>query len=292
MNIEAGSEDVVTFAVVGEVGSLVREGRSADGDGLLGGGGRVVARVVIVVAGGNGKVHAHIDRSIDGPVESDGFSSAQAHIGRAPLEAFPSFALLCRLDLLDVSCDRPLDTLDHVRHGPRPIRSEDFDRVDVGLLGDSVFLAGNGAGAVRAVTIAVFIVIAQGNGLAPVSTTLKVNVFDVRAGINDVYIHTFTPIGRVQVLVERAEAQGVSMRDPGKAPGSVGFNFRILHGVNLGVFLDEVDLDANHPSAFDPTGVKGIVEITHIRMSSNLLDHLIIEVARVTEEIPDVESVL
>ncbi len=70
--LEAGGEDVGALAVVGEVGAAVVNGRGADGDGLLGGGGRVVAGVGVVVAGSDGEVDASGDGGVDGVVESAG----------------------------------------------------------------------------------------------------------------------------------------------------------------------------------------------------------------------------
>jgi hypothetical protein len=45
--------------------------------------------------------------------------------------------------------------------------------VDIGLLGDAVLLAGNGAGAVGAVAVAVDVLVAGGDGLAPAGTASK-----------------------------------------------------------------------------------------------------------------------
>lgn len=50
-NVETGSKDVDTLAIVGEVGALVTDGGGTDGDGTLSGGGRVGAGVAVVVTG-------------------------------------------------------------------------------------------------------------------------------------------------------------------------------------------------------------------------------------------------
>jgi hypothetical protein len=81
----------------------------------------------------------------------------------------------------------------------------------VSLLGDTVTLASNSAGAVSPVAVAILIGIAVRDSLAPFGAALKVNVLNVGTGINDVDVNTFTTIGGVQVLVPCAEAQRVAV---------------------------------------------------------------------------------
>lgn len=45
LDVETGSKDVIALAVVGEVGTLVSKSAGANGDSVLSGSGRVVARV-------------------------------------------------------------------------------------------------------------------------------------------------------------------------------------------------------------------------------------------------------
>ena len=73
------------------------------------------------------------------------------------------------------------------------------------LLGNTVFLAGDGAGAVSAVSVSILVLIAVGNSLAPFGAALKVNVVDVGAGVNNVDIDTLATLTVIQVLVEAAE---------------------------------------------------------------------------------------
>jgi hypothetical protein len=54
---------------VGEVGTLITNGRCTDGDSLESTSGRVAACIAVVVASSDSKVHASIDRSINGIVE-------------------------------------------------------------------------------------------------------------------------------------------------------------------------------------------------------------------------------
>ena len=55
---------------IGEVGTLITDGRSTDGDGLDSTSRRVAARITVVVARSDGKVHTSIDRSIHSIIES------------------------------------------------------------------------------------------------------------------------------------------------------------------------------------------------------------------------------
>jgi hypothetical protein len=55
---------------VGEIGTLITNGRGTDCDGLDSTSGRVIACIMVVVASSDGKVHTSIDRSVNGIVES------------------------------------------------------------------------------------------------------------------------------------------------------------------------------------------------------------------------------
>ena len=106
-------------------------------------------------------------------------------------------------------------------------------------------------------TVAVLIGIAVGDGLAPVSTALEVNVLVVCTGVDDVDIDTLTTVGRVEVLVPRAEAQGVAVRDTGKTPWGVLLRLEVVtEGVDLRVTLDVVDLSDDHVSGSTKAGTK------------------------------------
>jgi len=55
------------------------------------------------------------------------------------------------------------------------------------------------------VSVAVLIGVIGWDSLTPGCTTLKINVIDVSASIDDVYIDSITAIGRVEILVECPE---------------------------------------------------------------------------------------
>lgn len=233
-NVEAGGEDVIALSVVGEVSTLVKEGGGTDGDGVLSSSGGVVAGVGIVITSSDGEVDASIDSGVDSKVERGRFATAQAHVGSGALEAL-LLAVLGSLDGLAVSLCGVLDTLDDVGHGAGAVGAENLDSVDVGLLGDTVLLASNSAGAVGAVTVAILVGITVGDGLAPVSTILEVDVLDVGAGIDDVNIDTLTSVGGVEVFVPGTEAQRVAVGDTGKTPWGVLLGLVVIatKGVDL-----------------------------------------------------------
>jgi hypothetical protein len=242
LDVETRGEDVVALAVVGEVGTLVSKSAGTNGDSLVSGSGRVVARVGVIVACGNSEVDTSIDSSVDSLVEDGRFATAQAHVGSRALEAL-SLALLGDADLLEMRLGGVLNTLDDVGHGARAVGAEDLDGLDVCLLGHTVLLAGDGARAVCSVSVAVLICITLRDGLAPRRTTLKVDVLSVGAGVDDVDIDALATVLSVEVLVEGAEAQAVTVGDTGEAPGCVLLDLRLrAENVNLLVSLNELDL--------------------------------------------------
>jgi hypothetical protein len=75
----------------------------------------------------------------------------------------------------------------------------------VSLLGNTVLLTGDSAGAVSTVSVSILVRITAGDGLAPFGTALEVNVVDVGAGVDNVDIDTLATFAVIQVLVEAAE---------------------------------------------------------------------------------------
>lgn len=219
-DVETRGEDVVALSVVGEVRTLVKEGGGTDGDGVLSSSWGVVAGVRVVVSGSNGKVDTSVNSGVDSEVEGGGLATSQAHVGSATLEAL-LLTVLGGLDGLRVRLSSVLDALDDVGHGARAVGAEHLDGVDVRLLGNTVLLTSNSAGAVGAVAVAILVSIAVGDGLAPLGTTLKVNVLGVCASVDDVNVDALTTVGGVEVLVPGAEAQGVAVRDTSKTPWGV-----------------------------------------------------------------------
>ena len=92
-------------------------------------------------------------------------------------------------------------------------------------------------------TIAIFISITFGDGLAPVGTTFKVNMLSVGASVDDVCVNALTTILGVEVLVEGTEGKAITVRDTGQTPGSVLLNGGGFKVVDFRVLLNVVDLE-------------------------------------------------
>lgn len=252
LDVQARGEDVSALAVVGEVGTAVINGGGTDGDGVGSSSGRVVASISVVVAGGNSKVQTSVDSGVDGSIERSGLATAQGHVGNRALEAL-ALALLGSSNLLNVALSSELDAGNDVGHGTRAVRLEHLDGVNIGLLGDTVLLAGNGTRAVSTVAVAVDILITLGDGLAPVGTAVEIDVVDVGAGVNNVGINTLTTLLGVQVLVEGTEVQGLAVGDTGQTPGGAllglggarlgDLDLLVLHRVDDSVPVDVLNLE-------------------------------------------------
>jgi hypothetical protein len=210
LDVKTRSKDVVALAVVGEVGALVSESAGTNGDGVLSGSRRVVARISVVVTGGNSEVDTGVDSSVDSLVEDGRFATTQAHVGSRALEAL-SLALLGNADLLEMRLGGVLNTLDNIGHGARAVGAEDLDGLDVSLLGNTVLLAGDSARAVCSVSVAILVCITLRDGLAPRRATLEIDVVNVGAGVNDVDVNALATVLGVEILVEGAEAQAVTV---------------------------------------------------------------------------------
>jgi hypothetical protein len=254
LNVQARGEDISALSVVGEVGTLVTKGGGTNGDSLLGRGRRVVARVGVVVTGSNSEVDTNLNGSVDSHVERGGLviisnrskakmggniylATTQRHVRSRALEV----GVFLR-GLLDVRLGSPFDTLHDIGHGTRAIGAKDLDGIDVGLLRNTVLLATDSSGTVSSVSVSILIGIAGGDGLAPVSTSLEVDVLDVRAGVNNVDVDTLTTVRLVDVLVEVAKVKALLVGNTGQTPRSRVLDNGILKGVDNGVLLDIRDL--------------------------------------------------
>jgi len=265
-DVQTRGEDVSALAVVGEVSTLISQGGGANSDGLLGSSGGVVAGVSVVITGSNSEVNTSVNSGIHSEIQGAGATTTERHVGNATLEL-----LVALLGLLDVSLGRPFNTLDDIGHSTRAVRAKNLDSVNVGLLGNTELLAGNSTRAVSSVTVSILIGITLGDGLAPVSTALEVNVLGVGASINNVGIDTLTTLLGIQVLVEVAEGEAFPVRDTGKTPRGVLLNSTIGHSTDLGVLLN----------------------VVNIGMTADLLDDILVEVTSISSErSSNLESVL
>jgi len=104
---------------------------------------------------------------------------------------------------------------------------------------------------VGAVAIAINVIVASGDSLAPLGATLEVDVVDVGAGVDNIGIDTLTTLGSVEVFVESAERECVAVRNTSKTPGGVLLDLALAfvllardgnESVDNRVLLDEFDL--------------------------------------------------
>ena len=59
--------------------------------------------------------------------------------------------------------------------------------------------------------VAIFVYIIVGDGLAPMSSSLEIDMVDVCAGIDNVDIDAVTSVVRIKVFVESSEAEALTM---------------------------------------------------------------------------------
>lgn len=203
-DVEARSEDVGAFAEVGEVCTLVSKGSGSDSNGFVGRCRRVVARVGVIVASGDGEVKTKVHGCVDGQVERSTSATTKTHVGGASLETL-ALSILGLLHLILMSEGGPLNALNDIRHSTRAIRLQHLHGHDICLLCNSVLFAGNCTRAVSAVTVAVLIDIVTGDGFAPFGAAFEIDMLEVGTSVDNIDIHAFATLPRVQILVEGGE---------------------------------------------------------------------------------------
>lgn len=70
-------------------------------------------------------------------------------------------------------------------------------------------------------TVAILISITCWDGLSPGRTALEVDVLDVGASVDNVYVNALTAVGAVKIFVECAKGETVAVRDTSQAPWRV-----------------------------------------------------------------------
>ena len=79
-DVETRSKDIDALSKVGEVGSLISDRGSTDGDGVLGGSWRVGAGVSVVVTSSDGEVETGLDSSVDSEIERGRLATSERHV--------------------------------------------------------------------------------------------------------------------------------------------------------------------------------------------------------------------
>ncbi len=261
LDVEAGRKDVIALAVVGKVCALVKQSGRADSNGLLRCSWRVFAGVCVIVASSNREVKTSTHSTVDCGIKSRRLSSTKTHVGSGALEALFALPSLGSLNLLKVTFCGKFDTFDDIRHRARALRVENLHTIYMGFLGDAVLLTGNCSRTMSTVSVAVLVLIIWDDGLAPEGSALKVDMINIGTSIHDIYINTFTAFGRIEILVNSAEGQALSVRDTSETPWSclLDFAWAIIFaakGMNNGVSLDKFDLEAIDVSRYSLLGVE------------------------------------
>src|ERR1700730_15608422 len=97
-------------------------------------------------------------------------------------------------------------------------------------------------------SVTILISIIWHNGLAPESSTLKIDVINICTSVYNIDIDTLATFGSVEILVVSADAQGFSVRDSGQTPWGIllklaGTVIFATKGVHEGVSFDEIHLE-------------------------------------------------
>ena len=203
MGMLTRGKDINTLAVVGEVGPVITQSGSTNGNSLLSSGGGVGAGIPVVVTGSDSEVHARLDGPIHGIVQSHGLTATQGHVGNGTLVFCLSGGSVLSLgsgELTGGLLGGPQNTTNNISHSATSVGAQDLDGNEIDCLGNAVLARTDGTGAVGPVTVTVLVDVILRDGLAPRSATLKLDVVDVDTGIDDVHVNALTA-GRV-VLVE------------------------------------------------------------------------------------------
>lgn len=141
----AGSKDIDNSAVVGERGTGIGRGGSTNSAGVGGGRRRVVGGVGVAVTSSDGEE----DTSGDGPggrvVDGGGERGTEGHVAEDTVGAALAGGVL----------GDEVDTSDDAGEGAGAGGVQDLDGEELGVLGDTVGGAANGASNVSAVAVAV-----------------------------------------------------------------------------------------------------------------------------------------
>lgn len=157
-----------------------------------------------------------LDGLVDSAVQCLGLSTSEAHVGdgtfvlrAAGFGHFSCGSSCFRLGLVS----SPDDTTNHVRHASASVGTKHLHSDDVGALSNTILAGRNGTCAVGSMTVTVVVDIVVRNSRAPERAALELDVVDVDAGVNDVYINTLTTSWVVDVLGERRESKFGTVTD-------------------------------------------------------------------------------
>ena len=212
LDVRARREHVHARAVVAEGASRVRvvaagDGGAAHRDGVRGVGGGEVARIGIAVTRGDHEGHAGLEQVLSLGHQRRGVAAAEGHGSDGVLVGVHE----------NVVVRDPSHPRDDVGNGTRTAAVEDANAVEGRLGGDAVRGSQRGAGAVRAVAVAVvWHVIVIDKIKAGAHAVGVLDVVGVDAGVDDVDVNAGAGVvpARVVDSVERRAALSDAIQSP------------------------------------------------------------------------------
>ena len=155
-------------------------------------------------------MNATVDCAVEGLVQGLRLATTERHVRNGTLvRSLASLPELIRssLRLRNSLFNSPNNTSHDVAHSTAAVTTEHLDSDNVCCLSDTVRTRRDGTCAVRPVSVRVDVLIVLGNGLAPMRTTLKLNVINIDTGVDDVDINALATARVVLVLGEGTEGE-------------------------------------------------------------------------------------
>lgn len=158
----------------------------------------------------NSEVNATVDCAVEGLVQSLRLATTERHVRNGTLvRSLASLPELVRssLRLRNSLFNGPDNTSHDVAHSAASVATEHLDSDNVRRLSDTVRTRRDGTCAVRAVAVRIDVLIVLGNSLAPVRTTLELDVIDIDTGVDDVNVDALATARVVLILGEGTEGE-------------------------------------------------------------------------------------
>ena len=205
--------------MIGEVGPLIAQSGSTNGDGLHCTGRRVRASIPVVVTSSNSKVHARLDSPVDSIIQSERFSATQRHIGDGTLVPRLSCGSVLGFSsgkFIGCLVSSPEDTTDNISHCTTSAGTQNLDGDEVCSLGNTILARTDGTGTVSPMTVSILVDIILRNCLAPGSASLELEVVNIDTSVDHVHIDPFTARRIVLVQSESSKSKPLAVRDARK----------------------------------------------------------------------------
>ena len=134
---------------------------------------------------------------IDGRFQRSGFATTKTHVGNRTLVSGLASSSIFGFGGGGLGCSllgSPLHSKDHIAQATFSVGSKNLDGNDSRSLGDTVLAGGNGTRAMGAVPVGILVDIIRRYRLTPDCTTLKLDVGDADACVDDVYVNALATL--------------------------------------------------------------------------------------------------